>query len=199
MLISSEIDNCFRSPRAPLPSSRFHTVLYFLRCDLENLYGSEKRRYIKNYKSPMLAVLGMMSGIDLLTKLYSGKAYTTSDDFKNFVKKYGNLKKDEAETIYHLRCALAHNYGLVSTKPKKDGKFQYTFSIDDLPNNEKLIEQINENTYKISLWQLKRLFLNCIKEFESSLRNHNHPDFSKLLNNFMNVMKEIGHIEIIKK
>ncbi|MFB0561317.1 MAG: hypothetical protein ACETWM_08920 [Candidatus Lokiarchaeia archaeon] len=194
MIFSSAIDNCFRAPRSQGPPGPARPVLYVLRRDLEQLYGSEKRAHIKNYKAPMLAILGMMAGIDLMAKLHFGKTSNLGGEkFKEFLQNYGKLSKDEAEALYRYRCALAHNYGLFSIDKK--GK-QYKFSLNDSPSNRKLIRKIRNNRYHINFWQMKKFFLYCIGELESRLRDPNYPNHNTLLNNFMSVVKEIGYLKV---
>lgn len=194
MIFSSAIDNCFRPPRSQRPPGPARPVLYVLRRDLEKLYGSEKRRYIKNHKAPMLAVLGMMAGMDLMAKLHFGKTSNLGGKkFKQFLQNYGKLSKGQAKALYQYRCALAHNYGLFSIDRK--GK-QYKFSLDDSQSNRKLIQKIGNNQYHINFWQMKKFFLYCIGELESRLRNPNYPNHNTLLNHFTNVMKEIGYVKV---
>ncbi len=194
MIFVSDIDNCFRAPRSTFPPSSTRAVLYVLRRDLEKLYGSEKRRYIKAHKAPMLAVLGMMAGIDLLSKFYSGKeSNTTRTDFKNFLKNCGKLSEYESEALYQYRCALAHNYGLFTINKKG---IPYGFSLDDNLSNKKLIKKVGKDYYHINFWQMKRFFLNCIAELESRLRNPGYPNYADLLNKFKKVMTRIGYIKV---
>jgi len=194
MIFVSDMDNCFRAPRSTFPPSSTRAVLYVLRRDLEKLYGSEKCRYIKGYKAPMLAVLGMMAGIDLLSKFYSGKGLnTTATDFKNFLEDCGKLSEHESEALYQYRCALAHSYGLFTISKKG---IPYKFSLDDNLSNKKLIKKVGKDYYRINFWQMKKFFLYCIGELESCLRNPNYPNHNALLNHFVNVMKEIGYIKV---
>jgi hypothetical protein len=190
MIFSSAIDNFFGAPKSIQPSRTECAALHLLRIDLEKIYGSEKRRYIKKNKSPLLASLGIMSGIDLLTKLWVGNISTRSQDFQSFLKSMGSLTANDAEVIYQLRCGLTHNYGLYATDKK------YEFILDDSPSNSTLLRRINTKKYHVSFWEMKKLFLGCIKEYESRLRNSNYKNHSDLLNKFMNTVKEIGHFEI---
>lgn len=190
MIFSSAIDNFFRAPKSLRPSSTEYTSLHLLRIDLEKIYGSEKRRYIKKNKSPLLASLGIMSGIDLLTKLWVGNISTRSKNFKSFLENMCSLTANDSEVIYQFRCALTHNYGLYATDKK------YEFILNDSPSNSILLRKIKSKKYHISLWEMKKLFLGCIKEYESRLRNPNYKHYSDLLNKFMNTVKEIGYFEI---
>jgi hypothetical protein len=194
MIISSNIDDCFLDPTGNiehLGSKR--PVLFLLRRDLVRLYGSEKRKQIKRHKAPMLAVLGMMAGIDLITKFSIGLQDTGRAQFKYFLMEYGKLNKQNAETFYQFRCSLAHSYGLYAISREKK---IYRFALDDNPNNRDLIKNISPNYYIINFWQMKKFFLSCINEMKRRLWNPEYPNHSILLNNFQTVFKDIGYVEI---
>ena len=198
MTTDRQIDDCFSAPRAKRRPGQNRSVLFLLRRDLEKLYGAENRKHIRTHKAPMLAVLGMMAGIELLAKFNSGKAtQTTNTDFKDFLVDYGNLTRARAEVLYQYRCALAHSYGLYTMKRVRGKRPRsFKFSLDDSPGCSCLIQKVAYNHYTISFWQMKQFFLRCVAYLEARLRNSDHRDHKILLKNFLTVVKRIGYIRI---
>jgi len=199
MIISSPIDNCFRPPDAGIPNDSVRTVLYLLRRDLVDLYGSESTSPSPNHKAPMLAVLGMMAGLDLMTKLVTGKLHSSGKDFVSFVHSFGSLSLPKAQVLYQYRCALAHSYGLYSKEQfKKKGNRSkiFKFGLDDSVSKSRLMIKTGRNRYQMNFWEMKRFFLKCITSLEITLRAGQHPHYSQLLNNFMRIMEKIGSVSI---
>jgi hypothetical protein len=199
MTITSDIDDCFLAPTSNIEHlGTVRPVLFLLRRDLVKLYGSEKRKQIRKHKAPMLAVLGMMAGIDLITKFSVGQLEATRTQFKKFLIDYGKIDIQNAEAFYQFRCALAHSYGLLSFEKNKKGKIKtiYRFVLCDNPNNERLIEAVAPNYYMISFWQMKKFFLSCINEMKNRLDNPNYPNRAELINNIENVTTDIGYVGV---
>jgi len=198
MTVDRHIIDCFCAPRAQRSPGPNRSVLFLLRRDLEKLYGAESRKHIRTHKAPMLAVLGMMAGIELLAKFNTGKAtQTTNNDFKEFLVGYGNLTRAKAEVLYQYRCALAHSYGLYTMK-RASGKRprSFKFSLDDSPRCSCLIEKLSYNHYVISFWQMKQLFLHCVESLKACLRSPDSRNHRMLVKNFVRVVKRIGYIRI---
>jgi len=90
-------------------SSKTLSILYLLRRDIQGCLSESK------YLIP--ATMAILAGIDLLAKFHAG------DDaqgkvtlrFKNFVSTYFQpLAPNDAATVYALRNALLHSFGLYS-------------------------------------------------------------------------------------
>ena len=70
MIIDGPIENFFKNPSLE-PSQTGDCILFHLRRDLEKLYGEETQ--CRGVPSPhaILAMMGVLAGIDYLSKVYS--------------------------------------------------------------------------------------------------------------------------------
>lgn len=202
MIFTGEIELCFWDPKRDLPPGKDRGVLYLLRRDLTELYGREDDAPSQTHKAPMLASIGMMTGLDLMSKLATNDLSGGRNIFKRFVENYGRLSPADAEVIYKLRCAQTHAYCLIDLDEK--AKTEYCFVlIDDHPEHP-LIRQLpaqvrdgyRRETYQINYWELKRFFLKCVGSFEGALRNPAAQSRDPLLTCFMLAMARVGKIEI---
>lgn len=134
MIFTGEIELCFWDPKRDLPPGKDRGVLYLLRRDLTELYGREDDAPSQTHKAPMLASIGMMTGLDLMSKLATNDLSGGRNIFKRFVENYGRLSPADAEVIYKLRCAQTHAYCLIDLDEK--AKTEYCFVlIDDHPEH----------------------------------------------------------------
>ena len=202
MIMTGEIELCFWNPKQGLPPGKERGVLYLLRRDLTELYGDEDRIPSQTHKAPMLASIGMMTGLDLMSKLATNELSGKRTIFKRFVETYGGLSPADAEAIYKLRCAQTHAYCLIDLDEKANAEHCFVL-IDDHPEHP-LIQQLptqeragyRRETYQINYWELKRFFLKCVGSFESALRNPAAQPMNPFLTCFMLAMARIGKIEV---
>lgn len=198
MIHTSEIELCFWDPTRGLPPGKERGVLYLLRRDLTELYGDAAQIPSQTHKSPMLASIGMMTGLDLMSKLATNELNEGRAGFKRFLEHYGKLSSQDAETFYKLRCAQTHAYCLIDIDEKRNYEAWFTL-IDDRPDSP-LIEKVSTrerdgyriDTYHVNYWELKRFFLLCVSNFEKAIREGTNP----LLTYFMLAMARIGKLEV---
>lgn len=183
MIITGPIESFFKNPKSE-PSSEGNGILFHLRCDLEKLYGDESGNNGDPSMHTMLAMIGMLAGIDYLSKAYAS-AGGSRKRFVETVKNLCNMSNDDAEAIYQFRCALVHSVGLstVSDSYRKGTKFNFEV-IDDksVPLIQKLADASSEVTYRISYWELKKAFLKVINEIENIAREPGHPKNGHVVN-----------------
>ncbi len=132
----------------------------------------------------MLAMIGMLAGIDYLSKVYSS-AGSSRKRFVETVENLCNMSNDNSEVIYQFRCALVHSVGLstVSDSYKKGTKFDFEVTDDkSAPLIQKLADASNEVTYRINYWELKKAFLTVINEIENIARAPGHPKNGHVVN-----------------
>lgn len=198
MIFTDEIELCFWDPKRGLPPGKERGVLYLLRRDLTELYGDEAEIPSATHKSPMLASIGMMTGLDLMSKLVTNELNGGRAGFKSFLERYGPMPSQDAEAFYKLRCAQTHAYCLIDIDEKRNREDWFTL-IDDRPN-EPLIKKVSSkerdgyriDIYHVNYWELKRFFLGCVANFEKSMREATNP----LLTQFMLAMARIGKLEV---
>lgn len=198
MIIINDIELCFWKPERELPPGGVRGVLYLLRRDLLNQYGAESEIPSPTNHSPMLATIGMMTGLEHMAKLATNDFRGSRSVLKNFLGDFGGLGEEDREALYRLRCAQVHAYCLVDF----DEKAIFRFELDDnAPKGSPLLSlgdgqkdpagRTAKNVW-VNYWELKRFFLSSLANFERAVR---YPQ-GALINNFMNAMAVIGKIQI---
>ncbi len=177
----------FLAPNAePVDDGR--SMLYLLRRDLQDQYGKENDPPLGKIISPLLTTLGIMIGFELLTKYWIGKYTTTTAELRKFINDVGKLSKNESEILAQLRHALAHGYCLRTTDRKGT---QYTFRLDENTGGSNVIEERNSE-YIINIWELKKLFLKTISDYQNFLEQS--PD---LKGKFTSANANLGELKIL--
>jgi len=202
MIITGDIEFCFWNPARELPPGKERGVLYLLRRDLTELYGAENEIPSPNHKAPMLATIGIMTGLDLMSKLATNELSAGRAGFKKFVETYGGLSSSDAETIYRLRCAQTHAYCLIDIDERTNTAYCFML-VDDKPDKALIYAHSvreahgnREETFRINFWALKKFFLACVAKFESAVRNPNQSHTDPLLTHFMLAMARVGKVEV---
>lgn len=177
MIITGPIESFFKNPKSK-PSSKGEGILFHLRRDLEKLYGAESEYNSDPSPHAMLAMMGMLAGIDYLSKVYSS-CQGSRKKFVETVKELCNMSNDDSEAVYQFRCALVHSVGLstVSNCGYRKGT-RFYFKVTDgksVPLIQKLADDGREVTYRISFWELKKSFLKVIDGLENIVIQAGHP------------------------
>jgi hypothetical protein len=184
-----EIDRMFLDPNEPQADDS-RPILYLLRCDLQNQYGKETETPAL-VLSPLLTGLGIMVGIEVLTKLWSGDHNAGTGEIEEFLKSVCSLPGEMATALAQFRHALAHGYRLETIR-RKD-KQVYIFVVSDVATECECITELGDFKFRISIWRLKDLFLMAITECHRLL----HAS-SEQQSKFMVAKANIGEVEIIR-
>ena len=185
----------FRAPLQGDPPNGDRSVLYLLRRDLVDLTTVESRHYRRKIRPPMASALAIMSGVDFIAKLDTGKLEGSyQEDFKGVLTKYGEVSPWDAAALYQFRCALAHNYGYFTIRRSRHLKTKprYSFALDTRKNPKKLIEKIGRSYYRVNFWPLRAAFFQSITGFEKKLRTWGTSDHKEARTNFWRVAKYMG-------
>jgi len=110
MIITGPIESFFKIPGAE-PSSEGDGVLFHLRRDLVKLLGPENQRTRDAAPHLMLSIMGLLAGIDYLSRVYSS-AKESRGRFAETIKDLYNVTEDDSQAIYQLRCAIIHTVAL---------------------------------------------------------------------------------------
>lgn len=167
------ISSFFLLPRPPkrlpkhLRGSGHRSLLHLLRRDLQALYGPESHFGLAGkvkHKAPVLAALGMMVGLDLLSTLSCPDELRrkVGPRFDWFLGEFS--VQDEAwkaAFLRDLRHSLAHRY---SMRVHAQGSFRFSTSAE----YEDWVVRVGEE-YVVNLWGLKDLFLQTIGRYEVAL------------------------------
>jgi hypothetical protein len=186
MIFTSPIESFFKSPHEPL-SDQGDGILFHLRRDLEQLYGREGDFIGDVSAHAMLAMMGVLAGIDYLSQVYSSEN-SSRKKFVELLENLCNMTNDDydSEAVYQLRCALVHHVSLSTISYcSYRNKTKFTFEVTDAnpaPLIQKLSDVGSEVSYRISFWELKRAFLKVIRELENIARNVCHPKNKHVIN-----------------
>jgi len=188
MIITGPIENFFKTPGSE-PSSEGDGILYHLRRDLQKLLGTESE-HIRGTSHTMLSLMGILAGIDYLSKVYSA-ARGSRKRFVETVRELCKSTEEDSQAIYQLRCAIVHSVSLSTISDcnhRKGDRFSFDISDDDAcPLIEKRSDKDNEVTYRIGFWELRKAFLAIVAELENISRDVEHPKNSR-------VISVIGHM-----
>ena len=187
--VMDDIRGFFLGPSAWADGDR-HSILFLLRRDLETQYGKETDSSgSTTISSPFLTCLGVMVGIELLSKLWSGDP--EKGKIREFLIDVTGLGETEAEGLRQLRHALAHGYSL-KTRRWNDQQV-FTFILDDDPSLPDVIKETGTGTYeyRVSLWRLKEHFMDSLKRYENLLEAD-----SSLHSNFFQYFLNYGEVQV---
>ena len=185
MIINGPIESFFKSPKDD-PSFEGDCILYHLRRDLVTLYGTEAESSKNASLHVRLAMMGILAGIDYLSKVYSSLKESPRLKYVETVKDFCNISGDDAEALYQLRCALVHSMALstISSCSHRNGN-QFIFEVTDdesLSLIEKTSDIGSEVTYRVCFMQMKNTFIKIILELEKIARNVEHSKNSYVIN-----------------
>ena len=185
MEIQGPLENFFKSPEQA-PDPKGDGILYNLRVDLEKLYGKESKFEGIPPSHSMLAMTGILIGIDYISQCYSSKKQS-GEAFVDSVISLGGIDWDNAEAIYQLRCAILHSFSLSTISDRKyfhkGTRFHFTI-IDDTPSTVIKMESAKESevNYRVNIRGLKMCFTRMISELEKICRDSKHKNHSVILN-----------------
>ena len=160
-----------------------------LRRDLEALYGPEAE-LSKVVKTPILTSLGIMMGMELLSKMWSGDHMASIKQIGAFLQEVSNLDEKVAAALVQFRCALAHGYRL-GTKRHKDGK-EFSFAVSDAADQPQLIYE-RDNTHFVNVLRLRDLFLDTIKAYRTLVESDSDSDLQQ---KFVVCLANLGEVAI---
>ena len=192
---------CFLQPcpvnRLPekLQVSGERPVLHLIRRDLQQLYSNETENPPQEdkYRAPFLACIGIMSGIDLLSKFYDHRKSTGNRErFCNFLKQMGMLSEHDASLMWALRNALTHSYSLALEGPFTSTSV--TLTTGPCPERFFIRETVGErHRYIIYFSGLRSLFLLLIDSYKACLSN---PNNEQLRSRFLKRYNSHGYIVV---
>jgi hypothetical protein len=177
MIFSGPIEAFFKAPIEP-PCQKGDCLLYYLRSDLESLYGSGATSSSVSPSHALLATLGILNGIDYLSQVYSTQTKQRGR-FVETLKDLLNLSPDDSEALYQLRCAVVHQIGppVVSESYRRGTRF--TFELTDAPGQPVIRKQSDSGTevsYSVGFWALKASFVAIVGELHRICRQHGRPN-----------------------
>lgn len=192
---SQRISWFFRKPSAGDPEGSRRSNLFVLRRDLCDILSSEGN-LTTDITAPMLAAIGMLSGIDLMAWTNTWPEEPTRADFVAFLIKYGGMAESEAQALYQYRCAQVHSYGLFSIRRQDSRRLEYTFTLDPSLREYQAIvfrpDARHPHNCIVALFPLRDLFLRIIDKFEDAVKN-DPPTRTA----FLSAIEKIGFFHIV--
>ena len=185
MKIQGPLETFFKSPDQA-SDSKGDGVLYSLRVDLEKLYGKESDLEGSTDSHSILAITGMLLGMDYISQCYSSKKHS-GEAFVDSVINLGGVDWDNAEAMYQSKCALLHSFSLSTTSDRKyfhkGTRFNFKI-VSDIPDTAIKIAGVEESqvNYRINIRGLKACFIRMISQLERICRDSEHQSHSAVLN-----------------
>ncbi|MBW2740285.1 MAG: hypothetical protein JRE64_15890 [Deltaproteobacteria bacterium] len=168
MIITSPIEAFFKNPNLePLPEG--DCILFHLRRDLIRLYGAEGKANDDVSLHTMLAMMGILAGIDYLSKVYSRHQgpKKSRKRFVETIQELCSISNEDSEAVYQFRCALVHSVSLSTISSSYKSGERFNFDVND-EISQRLVEKLSDSAdvvhhYRISFWKLKEAFLEIIE------------------------------------
>jgi hypothetical protein len=159
-------ESCFRDPGEPRTATGTHAYLYALRQDIAWCLG---RDVVSGRVNPRPALwpgaMAILAGIDLLGEYQAGNddSSEVGRRFKAFLQDYFLLDTDSSETVYQLRNALLHSFGLYSKKRTREYVFQIVHC------GLGLLAEIEPGLYQVDIGALHRAFEQAIARYREDV------------------------------
>ena len=170
------IDVFFRNPLEVPESSGTFGVLYLLRRDINVCFDKKIATWP--------ATMAILAGIDLLGRFHEVEdTSSVGKRFRGFVKKYFDISRDGAETIYQLRNALMHSFGLYSKGCR--------FSLINTETDSLIQRSLDGKYVRINIRALKKEFEAAIERYQADVRAN-----SELQKKFEKMYSDYGAINI---
>ncbi|HTY64610.1 MAG TPA: hypothetical protein VMG30_20350 [Acidobacteriota bacterium] len=182
---SQELLECFFKAPDRKPDPKGDGILYHLRVDLEKLYGTEGEYEGDPPSYAILAMTGVLVGIEYLSQCYFSKKLSGTA-FVESLMDLGGIDWDNAEALYQLRCALLHSFSLSIVSDRKSFRKGTLFSfrvMDDSPDSIIRMESATESEvyYKVNVWGLKLCFTRMISELQKICLDSTHKKHAEIL------------------
>lgn len=187
--IDEEIERFFQHPpttgRGNGPT---YSILFLLRRDLRDLTGPEDEPAQRaRLRSPILASFGIMTGLELLARVWLGLNDPGQARVKKAFKEILGIDDQTAAYMIHFRNAIGHGYQL-SIIARTGERHAYHFALDDnIHIKSSLIDTKSESneTYVIRFWELRSKFFSAIQKVHTAVKN---PENTQLRMNFYSML-----------
>lgn len=166
--IDDQIDLFFRDPAIPPSPVGTFSVLYLLRRDIKQCVESRQILWP--------ATMAILAGIDLLGKLHAGQdGRGVGKRFRGFISDYFlSVSSEDAKTIYQLRNALLHSFGLYAESEEK--KYYFNLIYQDIGTLIQTHPQ-HSDRYLVSITSLYCEFETAIDRYQVDLATD--PDLKR--------------------
>lgn len=176
-MFDKEADLFFMSPREHPKPPQWFSVLYLLRRDIDQCMGLDPDTGCSsNSQALWPGAMAILAGIDLLGKFFAGSddRGDVSKRFQEFLAEFRQaLSASERYTIYQLRNALLHSFGLYSKSSSgRVYRFFLTAEGQALVSNPR-----TDECYFVDLRMLHQNFEEAIQAYQAKLKSK--PDLQQ--------------------
>jgi hypothetical protein len=190
-MFDPKADLFFESPENNRIPPGEYGVLHLLRRDICSCLGWDPTTKCRT-SHPTLWPGGMaiLAGIDLVAKFCKGDDAVgqVGARFRYFVINYfDSITSGNEETIYQLRNALLHSFGLYSQAKSRTYRFRLS------ANGGSLIQRFPGDVYQVDLVSLYGAFESSLQKYSDEL---NKDEAVELRRNFLKMFPNYGSIYI---
>jgi hypothetical protein len=188
-MFDPKADLFFESPKISRAPPADYGVLHLLRRDICLCLGWDPVTQTKT-SHPTLWPGGMaiLAGIDLVAKYLKGDDTIgqVGQRFRDYIAKYFQpISSGDEETIYQLRNALLHSFGLYSQA--KTNTYHFVLSVNGSP----LVQAHGSGIYQIDLRTLHQKFEDSLGRYSTDLNAD-----TTLQSNFLKMFVSYGAIHV---
>ena len=166
-MFDPKADLFFESPRINRTPPADYGVLHLLRRDICLCLGWDPVTQTQtNHHTLWPGGMAILAGIDLVAKYLKGDDTIgqVGQRFRDYIAKYFQpISAGDEETIYQLRNALLHSFGLYSQTKTKT----YHFVLS--ANKSILVQSLGQDIYQIDLRTLHEKFEDSLRKYASDL------------------------------
>lgn len=192
-MFCEEADLFFRDPHVHIKPPNRYGVLYLLRRDIFKCFGIDPTTSKPiEFRAEWPGAMALLAGFDLLGKFLAGNddSMGVGKRFKAFLERYAAaLSVSDRDTIYHLRNALLHSFGLYS-KDQKTGE-EYRFFLTAC-GGVPLVRHEPFKPYYLDLRVLHEVFEAAVVAYQNDIEIG--PNASSLQWNFWAMFANYGWI-----
>src|ERR1035437_8473183 len=178
-------DLFFEDPRNNRHPPGDYGVLYLLRRDILLCLGQDPSSGGRTSHQVLWpGAMATLAGIDLVAKFYKGDdgQGQSGARFKDFVDNYFQpISAGDEETLYQLRNALLHSFGLYSKKGTQVYRFLLT-AAGGVP----FVQMPSPGNYQIDLIELYKRFEQALAKYAKDLNGQRplQDNFLKMFSNY---------------
>lgn len=188
-MFDPKADLFFEDIKISRPPPADYGVLHLLRRDICLCFGLDPATQVQT-SHPTLWPGGMaiLAGIDLVAKFVEGEDTfgQAGQRFRDYITKYFQpISPNDTETIYQLRNALLHSFGLYSRHKERTYHFVLT------ANGSALVQLHAPDNYQIDLRSLHQKFETSLVKYSTDLNAD-----GTLQSNFLKMFTNYGVIHL---
>jgi len=188
-MFDPKADLFFENPKIKRASPADYGVLHLLRRDICLCLGWDPvTQSNTSHRTLWPGGMAILAGIDLVAKFLKGddSVGQVGQRFREYITNYFQpISSGDEETIYQLRNALLHSFGLYSQTKTRTYRFVLS------ANHSPLVQLVSPDIFQVDLRTLHEKFEDSLRKYETDLNVD-----TTLQNNFLKMFGNYGIIHI---